>query len=78
MNIETTNVDWQLLLHYALLYWTLTHCVIAVFAALDRSSNEYVGVWYRLPLALRLLVLVGAPWVLPAVHFYKLVRGARK
>lgn len=77
IHLSSLSLDWQLLLHYALLYWTITHCVIAVLAGLERSSSDYVTVWYRLPWQYRLLVLLGAPWVLPVVHFYKMIRGDR-
>lgn len=65
-------------LHYALLYWALVHCAVAIAAALHPGTAHYVDMWYALPLWMRLVILFGMPWVLPAVHFIKLLRGVRR
>ena len=70
--------DWNAMAHAMLAYWTLVHCVVAVAAGIHSGTASYVDTWYALPWPYRLLILFGMPWVLPFVHFAKLLRGARK
>lgn len=73
-----STADAQVALHWFMLYWTLVHCVVAVAAGIHPGTASYVNAWYALPLRYRLVVLVGMPWVLPLVHFAKILRGSRK
>lgn len=78
IRIVVSMADAQVALHWLMLYWTLVHCAVAVAAGIHSGTASYVDTWYALPWQYRLLVLIGMPWVLPFVHFAKLLRGSRK
>jgi hypothetical protein len=78
IRIVVSMADMQVALQALCLYWTLVHCVVAVAAGIHSGTASYVDTWYALPWPYRLLVLIGMPWVLPFVHFAKLLRGSRK